>query len=99
MIIGLDTGLWACLVWVVILFLSYFFCLYFHWMLAECSPFTDLFCRYVQEGMLANVESLKKWQAGRYCLSNPPGDIVRRKVKLSLVFVYCKGELCKLHVG
>ena len=46
------------------------------------SPFTDLFGGYVQEGMLANVESWKKWQAGRYDLSNPPGDIVRREVKL-----------------
>ena len=46
------------------------------------APFPDLFGGYVQEGMLANVESWKKWQAGRYDLSNPPGDIVRREVKL-----------------
>ena len=51
------------------------------------APFTDLFCGYVQEGMLANVESWEKCQAGRYDLSNPPGDIVRREGKLSLAFV------------
>ena len=44
-------------------------------MLAEFAPFTDLLGGNVQEGMLANVESWKKWQAGRYDLSNSPGDI------------------------
>ena len=52
-------------------------------------PFPYLFGRYVQEGMLANVKSWQKWQAGRYDLSNPPVDIVRREVKLPLVFVQC----------
>ena len=43
------------------------------------APFTDLFGGYVQEGMLANVESWK-WKAGRYDLCNPPGDRVRREI-------------------
>ena len=53
------------------------------------APFTDLFGVYVQEGMLANVERWKKWKTGRYDLSNPPGEIVRRECKMSLVFVQC----------
>ena len=52
--------------------------------LTECwlhfAPFTYLFGGYVQERMLPNVESWEKWQAGRYDLSNPPGDIVTREV-------------------
>ena len=53
------------------------------------APFTDLFGGYVQEGMIANVESWKMWQTGRYDLSNPPGNTVSREVKLSLVFLQC----------
>ena len=53
------------------------------------SHFTDLFGGYVQEGMLAHVESWQKSQAGNYDLNNPPGDLVRREVMLSLVFVQC----------
>ena len=59
----------------------------------------DLFGVDVQEGMLANVERWKKWQAGRYDLSNSPGDIVRREVRLSLLFIQCSEQLCPLHVG
>ena len=53
------------------------------------APFSDLSGGYVQEGMHANVESCKKWQSGRYDLNNLLGDIVRREVKLPLVFVQC----------
>ena len=74
----------------VILFLSSFFvvCIFTGYWLSV-SPFTDLFGGYVQKGMVTNVESLKKWQAGRYDLSNPPGDIVRGEYKLLLAFVQC----------
>ena len=51
--------------------------------------FSDLIGGYVQEGMLANVESRKKWQAGRYDLSSTPVDIVKSEVKVPLVFVQC----------
>ena len=50
---------------------------------------TDLLGGNVQEGMLANVESRDKCEAGKYDLNNPPGDIVSRVVKLSLVFLQC----------
>ena len=52
------------------------------------APFGYLFGGYVQEGMLDNVETWK-WQAGRYDLSCPPGDTVRKEVKPPLVFVQC----------
>ena len=45
----------------------------------------DLFGGYVQEGMLY-VGSWKKRQAERDDLSNPQGDIVRREIKLPLLF-------------
>ena len=51
--------------------------------------FTDLFGGDVQEGMLAHAESWQKSQPGNYDPNNPPGDLVRREVMLSLVFVQC----------
>lgn len=58
--------------------------------ISECemsvSPFTDLFGRYVLQGMLANMGSWVKRWAGRDDFSNLQGDIVRREVKLPLVF-------------
>ena len=44
--------------------------------------FTYLFGGYVQEGMLANVESWERRWAGRDNLSNAQKYIVRREVKL-----------------
>ena len=59
----------------------------------------DLFGGYVQEGMLANVESWEKRQAGRDDLSNPQGDIVRREVKQPMVFNTMLEQLGKLNLG
>ena len=73
------------------------------WICRECclsvASFTNLFGGYVQEGMLANVESWEKRQAGRDDLSNPQGDIVRREVKLSLVFSTVLGATVKTASG
>ena len=82
----------------IILELLFAFCIFRQYCLSV-AHFTDLFGGYVQEGMLANVGSWKRWQAGRYDLNNPPGDIVRREVRLSLLFVQCSEQLCSLHVG
>ena len=53
------------------------------------APFTDLYGGYVHSRMCAIIESWNKWQAGRYDSSNPPRDIDKTEVKLSLVFVHC----------
>ena len=53
------------------------------------APFSDMSGGYIQEGILATVESWKKCKLGRYDLSSPPGDIIRREFRLSLVFVQC----------
>ena len=73
------------------------------WICRECclsvASFTNLFGGYVQEGMLANVESWEKRQAGRDDLSNPQGDIVRTKVRLPLVFSTMLGATVKIASG
>lgn len=51
------------------------------------ASFTDLFVWYVQEGMLANVESWEKRLAGRDDLSNLQGDFLISEVKLLPVLV------------
>ena len=58
----------------------------------------DLFGGYVQEGML-NVGSWKKRQAERDDLSNPQGDIVRREIKLPLLFGKVLGTTVKITSG
>ena len=73
------------------------------WICRECclsvASFTNLFGGYVQEGMLANVESWEKRQAGRDDLSNPQGDIVRREIKLPLLFGKVLGTTVKITSG
>ena len=73
------------------------------WICRECwlsvASFTELFGGYVQERMLANVGSWEKRQSGRDDLSNPQGDIVRREVKLSLVFSTVLGATVKTASG
>ena len=73
------------------------------WICRECclsvASFTNLFGRFVQEGMLANVESWEKRQAGRDDLSNPQGDIVRTKVRLLLLFSTMLGATVKIASG
>ena len=59
----------------------------------------DLFGGYVQEGMLTNVGSWKKRQAERDDLSNPQGDIVRREIKLPLLFGKVLGTTVKIRSG
>ena len=59
----------------------------------------DLFGGYVQEGMLTNVGSWKKRQAERDDLSNPQGDIVRREIKLPLLFGKVLGTTVKITSG
>ena len=55
--------------------------------------------RYVQGGMLTNVERWKKRQAERDDLSNPQGDIVRREIKLPLLFGKVLGTTVKITSG
>ena len=59
----------------------------------------DPFEGYVQEGMLTNVGSWKKRQAERDDLSNPQGDIVRREVRLLLLFSTMLGATVKIASG
>ena len=59
----------------------------------------DLFGGYVQEGMLTNVGNWKKRQAERDDLSNPQGDIVRREIKLPLLFGKVLGTIVKITSG
>ena len=55
-------------------------------LLSRCSEsvssFTDQFVGYVQEGMLANVESLERGWTGRDNLGNTQEGIDRRELKL-----------------
>ena len=63
------------------------------------SYFTDLFCGYGQQGMLCDIKSWEKRQAGTEDLSNPQGDIVRREVKQPMVFNTMLEQLGKLNLG
>ena len=94
-IIGQGTSFSVRLVWVLVLFLGY--CLMCGF--AECwlsvSSFKDLFVGYIQGGMLASVESWRKKRPVRDDISNPQGDILRRKVKVLLVLQSCGRGNCE----
>ena len=68
-------------------------------MLTEGCFFDGPVWRYVQGGMLTNVGSWKKRQAERDDLSNPQGDIVRREIKLPLLFGKVLGTIVKITSG
>ena len=55
--------------------------------------------RVCSRGMLTNVGSWKKRQAERDDLSNPQGDIVRREIKLPLLFGKVLGTTVKITSG
>ena len=65
--------------------------------------FTDsflfLFGGYGQQGMLCDIKSWEKRQAGTEDLNNPQGDIVRREVKQPMVFNTMLEQLGKLNLG
>ena len=97
-IIDLGTGLWVCLFgW------EFSGLLFDAWIWRECSLtvsyFTDLFGGYGQQGMLCDINSWEKRQAGTEDLSNPQGDIVRREVKQPMVFNTMLEQLGKLNLG
>lgn len=86
--------------WVGVLFLGY--CLMHgfeecvHW---QFPILLTYFVGMVNRGMLCDIKSWEKRQAGTEDLSNPQGDIVRREVKQPMVFHTMLEQLGKLNLG